>query len=103
MALKSMKTISPEDYDMEVIQKNTKDFVQQLETNILLDGVLLSDIALTSASPTLINHKLGRDYQGYIITKLNANSVVYETTSTYPSKHLTLSCSADCTISIYIF
>ena len=103
MSLKAMKTIQPKDYDMDVIQRNTKEFVQQLENNIILSGVLLKDITLTSASSTIIDHKLGREYQGYIITKLNANSVVYETTSTYPSKHLTLNCSANCTVSIYIF
>ena len=103
MSLKALKTIKASSYELDVVQRHTKEFTSQLENNILLDGVLLSDIVLTSGSATVIEHTLNREYQGYIITKLNANSVVYESTSTYPTKHLTLNCSANCTVSIYIY
>ena len=103
MSLKAMKTIQPSSYDMDVIQRNTKEFVQQLENNIILDGVLLKDISLSSASATIIEHKLNREYQGWMITKIDANTNVWESSSTLPKSHLTLNCSTNCIVSIYIF
>lgn len=103
MALKSMRVINPKDYDMDVIQRNTKEFVQQLENNIILDGVLLKDVDLASANATVINHKLNREYQGWMIVKINANANVWQSASTLPKSHLTLNCSADCTVDLYIY
>ena len=103
MALKAMKTIQPDSYDSDVIQRNTKEFVKQLEDNIILDGILLNDIVITTAD-TVIEHKLNRKFQGWMIVRKNANADVWESaTQTLESKFITLKSDTTVTVSIYIY
>ncbi len=60
MSLKALKTIQPKEYELDVVQRNTKEFVGQLEKNEVLDGILLESIDLVSSGTNTINHKLGK-------------------------------------------
>jgi hypothetical protein len=68
------------------------------------DGVLQTDLSIATTD-TLIDHKLGRQYEGFIITRLKSNSVIYESSSTndIPDRTIILKASATATADIYFF
>jgi hypothetical protein len=104
MSLKTLKTIQPKEYELDAVQGNIKEFTKQLETNPVLDGIILKDVSLVSSGSNTINHKLGRKINGWIITKIQANANVWQnTTQPLPTKNLILETSADATVDIYVF
>lgn len=104
MSLKALKTIQSKSYDLDVVQRNVKEFSTQLENNPILDGITIENISLSSSGANTINHKLGRKIKGWIITKIQANANVWESsTQPLPSSTLVLETSANCTISLYVF
>jgi len=76
--------------------------VNKLSDKPLLNGSLLAGISL-STSEKSIDHKLGKKYQGFIITKLNANAVVWASSTTDSDKFLKLTASASCTVDLWVF
>lgn len=72
--------------------------------NPLLNGSFLNDVVLTSGA-NVLNHKLGRNLVGWIITRRNGVATVYDTqaTNSLPNKTLLLTASAGLTCSIYVF
>lgn len=68
----------------------------------LLDGILIEDVALTT-SATNVNHKLNRVPIGWIVVNNNANAVVYSSAASLPKQYLTLTASASCTVSLWVF
>lgn len=103
MSLKALKTIQPKEYELDQIQRNISEFVNQLTVNPLLGGQLLSNITITTGNNN-INHGLGRDITGWIITDINTNVNIYKAaTQPSPSKILTLTSTGNSTISLYVF
>lgn len=70
--------------------------------NILLTGTNNAGIPISSSTPTIINHLLGRMQQGWIITDLSSNAVVWRT-SPFNDKTLTLQSSSDTTIKLMVY
>ncbi len=71
--------------------------------NALVKGVLQKSIDLKTGN-NVINHKLGRALQGWIITGMhNSFSQIYDTVSNTPNLTLNLNSSASTTIDIYCF
>jgi hypothetical protein len=79
-----------------------RDAIRALQDLLLLDGRLLEDIDLTTATAQ-ISHGLGRPARGYIVTKRDANAVIYDETSTRPEAELALRASATVTVSLWVF
>jgi hypothetical protein len=78
------------------------DFIEKCS---LIDGKLVSDAELTTGQDNEVGHGLGRIPQGYIVVDRNANSVV-STSSTLnrnPKNSLILNCSANVTVSLWVF
>ena len=88
--------------DVERVQNNIESFANQLTNIPILNGVLLEDVAL-SGSETLVNHKLGRAYRGWIIVDKNANQGVWVTNTTYPERFLGLTAGGTVTVSLWVF
>lgn len=88
-----------------VVQDNVERAINPLLRNPIIDGVLVRGIALLAANETAVSHMLGRDLIGFVITRRNANAVVYEATTanTQRDKVVLLKTSADCTADIYFF
>ena len=86
------------------IQEHIIQAVKPLLTDPFLDGVLISDLEL-AVGDNIIDHGLGRKYQGYLITKQNAVSSFYLSSTTNNSQHLTiiLVASAAVTIDLRVF
>ena len=73
--------------------------------SLIVEGVLIEDIALTSGVDNFISHELGRKPQGYFLVNKNANADVWtsSTTNSFPAQHLILRASATVTISFWVF
>jgi hypothetical protein len=91
--------------DLSFAEDNTQAIADFVENCPLIEGVLLSDVALKASQDNLVGHSLGRAYSGYIVVDNNANSVIY--TSTTPnnkrSSQLILKASAAATVSLWVF
>ena len=87
--------------DVELLQQNVKKFVKVLEDNPLLDGVLIEDVDLNAAANTEINHRMGRQPRGWILTDQSAAATVYRVAWT--TQTLTLLASAASTVDIWVF
>ena len=72
--------------------------------NQILQGQLLQSVSLATGLNT-INHKLGRDLVGWFITRLRANSIVWDSQDTNQSSNLTLilNASAPVVIDLWVF
>lgn len=73
--------------------------------NPLVNGFVLNDITLLSSGPNVINHKLGRKLQGWIIVGVNAQVFIYDAQATNqtPALTLVLFTSSDCKVNLYVF
>ncbi len=73
-----------------------------LSAQAILNGALIEDIAL-GTTEVKVAHKLGRAYTGWFPVNLNANAVIYVSSTTLPNQFLNLKASASCTASIWVF
>jgi hypothetical protein len=68
----------------------------------ILNGNMVTSIAMTASKPLAINHLLGRTPQGWFLMDNAANAVVWRT-QPFNSNTITLESSANTTISIWVF
>lgn len=66
----------------------------------ILNGTELKNIALSGQ--TVINHKLGRKMQGYIITDLDTSAIVYRSAS-FNDTTLVLTTSTPCLVTLWVY
>lgn len=105
MPIRSYKKVYSPDSSLMSTQDSIEEFSKQLTNIPLLDGVLLEGEDLLSAGDTTVYHGLQRAYRGYLIVKKDANAVVYESDTDNESKKekIILKCSANVTVSIWVF
>ena len=98
------KVGSEAEYDLAVIQDNVSRVFDVLTDQPILDGNMLSDIALTTATSE-VAHKLDRDYVGWMVVDNVGNAVVYrdDTTTTDKTKFISMTASATTTIKLWVF
>ncbi len=99
--MKQLRKISTDDPVVRQIQDNVQQVISPIVDKAILDGVYLKDVELTTGSIDIVGHKLGRQPLGYIVVKRNANSTIWD--SATDKRTLSLNCSANVTISIWIF
>ncbi len=105
MAITPFKKIRTQSPAIEYFQSSTNAVFADIVNREILDGILLRDIPLLTGQTNLVNHKLQRKAVGYIVVRNNANSVVYDSqdTNDHPNLSLALLCSADTTVSLWVF
>lgn len=87
----------------DALNMHLKKLFEALSLNPILQGNLVRDIPLANGANT-VEHLLGRKYIGYIVTRITANTVVWETTTnTQKDLFIILNTSALCTADIYFF
>jgi hypothetical protein len=86
------------------LQSHLKQTLAPLLDLPIQDGVLIQDISIETTD-TLVQHKLGRNYEGWIVTRLKDNAVIYESTTSNANTdiHIILKGSAACTADLYFF
>ena len=90
------------DWDLAQTQWATE--INPVLQNPITAGVLLKNITLATGTNT-INHKLGRNLQGWFIVRQRAAGTVYDTqdTNKFPALTLTLQSSANISVDLYVF
>lgn len=69
--------------------------------NALVNGSLITGIVVVSG-PNVIDHKLGRQMQGWILTDTVSGATLYRS-APFNSSTLTLTASAADTVSLWVF
>jgi predicted Zn-dependent protease with MMP-like domain len=102
--IKSLKTIELPD-EVAKFQYNVVEAFTNIASVEILNGVLLKQVELVTGQDNNVNHKLGREPQGYIIVRKRANSNIWDSQDTNKFKDLTLvlNCSANVTVDLWIF
>jgi hypothetical protein len=90
------------DFKLDQMQKNIINPINDLFKIPFLDGVLLQDVTIKSGANT-INHKLNRNYLGFIVTKQNADTNFWITDDSDKNLFLKLNASSDCLIDVWVF
>jgi len=89
---------------MQVQQSTVDAFNGLITQNQILYGNFIKNIQLDGVTPVNVAHKLKRKFQGWIVTGINANENVWQTTTqALPEKFLQLQSSDVVTISIWVF
>lgn len=83
-------------------QSNVEAAFGGLAKSIILDGVYIENIPI-STTETIVEHKLGRVYRGYIICKNNTFCEIKQLDKNDVSKFITLQATANTTVSLWIF
>lgn len=70
--------------------------------NLLIQGLPLWSVSLTSGIPRTLNHSLGRNQLGFFIIDQNAAASIFRT-QPFNAETITLQSNADVTISLWNF
>jgi hypothetical protein len=100
--MKNFSQIHTSSNDLNRVQDNISIFTTPISQILLLDGVLIKDVDLTT-SETKVNHTLNRLPNGWLIVKKDAAQDVYESGSTVPERFLSLTASGNVTVSLWVF
>lgn len=103
--MKPFVTVHTTMRETQELNNNLVRTFNSISKNPLLNSpVLIQGIALTTAD-SIISHKLGRQYVGYIITNINANQNVYtsSTVNVAPEVQIILKASGAVTVDILFF
>lgn len=82
-------------------QTRWKSLLDPVLTNPMNSMNILPNIKLTTGT-NVINHRLGKTQQGWLLTDINAAAQIYRSAA-FNDKTLTLTSDADCTVSIAVF
>lgn len=87
-----------------MVQTRWASILDPLTTNPLLQGIVLKQVQLTTGA-NVINHRLGRKLQGWLIVRLRAPASINDTQdgNTMPQLTLLLNSSADAVVDIYVY
>lgn len=101
--IKALKKVGIADQNVAKFQENVVEVLQPVLLCPLLDGVLLKSVTVAT-TPTLVEHKLGREFRGFVITNKNANANVWQT-GTNPSsrRFISLQSSTAIQVDLWVF
>lgn len=104
MDLSDLKVFHVEGENAERNWRSVELLWKQLQDTPIINGRHITGITV-SGVVTNVEHKLGRNYKGFITTDVSASRNIYrDSTSTLPKdKFLPLLASAAATISIWVF
>lgn len=83
------------------MQDNIVNALQPLLTSEINYGIIIKDITLDGVNPTVVDHKLGRQPQGWFIVDITSPSAIFR--EGWDTRTIKLNASAATQISIYLF
>lgn len=104
---------------LDEVQKNVNTYTKQVDVyvtendnnistlnntinnNFAFKGVTKTGVTLTAGVPVAIAHGLGRTPTGWFLVDQPTNSVVWRTA--WDATNLTLDCTVNCTVALYIY
>lgn len=104
-ALTIFSKIGFTDDQLARLESNIENTFAPIITKEILNGRLIKNIALTAGLTNKVEHGLQREVLGYIIVKKGANAVIWdgEASNTMKSSFLNILCSANVTVSFWVF
>jgi hypothetical protein len=103
MTLPRFAKVQVDDETLNRVQDRIKVVTDALVANQLLEGRLVT-VTLTAGAFTQVTHGLGRQPQGYIVVRLNANAVIWDQPNgTDANAFLYLQPSATVTATLWVF
>jgi hypothetical protein len=96
--------VQTSDRNNNQLQSNILKTLTVLSGNALMNGIFLNSVSISSGANT-INHKLGRNLIGWIVTGINAAVTLYDTQASNKTPGLTLNLTASgtATVNLYVF
>jgi len=103
--LKAFPKIQSDDDVQNRIQDNIAQTIAPIIAQPILGGNLLTGIVLVSGQDNIVNHKLGRKLQGWVVTRIVTDATVWDSQSLNPNylQTLILNCSANTTLDLWVF
>ena len=98
--LKAFKEASPSDPQTSRLQENIKQFVNNLNQSIFINGILIESVVIGTGD-TKIEHKLGRVPKGFFVTDLAVNTNIWRTG--FDKRFITLRAGTSATVSLWVF
>lgn len=100
-----LRRLPGQDQVLTQLQSNIDTAFSQIQQIPPLRGALLTGVLLTSGQDNIINHGLGRAYQGFVVARLSADSRVWEssTTNVQPTTQIIIRSSANCTVNLWVY
>lgn len=97
----SLPLIKGGDQTMQLVQTKWKSEIDPVLNNPLTNPVILKDVSLINGV-TVVNHRLGRTMQGWIVSDLNAAAQIYRS-QPFNNLTITLTSSAACVVNLVVF
>lgn len=91
----------PQQLDLPKMQTTWAQQLNPVIANALVQGQQLNNIQLINGV-TVVNHKLGRKMQGWIVVDMDAASIIYRS-QPFNALTLTLTSNAAVSISLWVF
>lgn len=92
------------DSEARRFQESVRLSFEKLSGVPFLDGTLIEDVTITTGTPKVVNHGLGREPVGFLVLDRDANAIVWQSTTTVNyANRMTLNSSANVTISLWVF
>jgi hypothetical protein len=103
--ISQLMKIKTSDKDLMSFQDSVDQLFQEFAKNPFLKGNLVRNISLVSASVNNISHGLKDPVTGYIVTRNQAGTIIWDTQSANPTPKLTyyLNTSANTTVDVWFF
>lgn len=94
----------PQKLTWEMAQNRWASMINPILASPIANGLLLDNVELINGI-TVVNHRLGRVLQGWIIVGINGAATVYDNQATNQMADLTLSLTsdADVIVSLWVF
>ena len=104
MSRPSFTEIQAQEDSVNRLQKNIKTAINPVLALPFSAGVHKKDVAITT-SDTLVNHGLDRQMVGYFVTKQNADTNIFvsTTTNTLPKHQVILKAGSSVTADLFFF
>lgn len=104
MAATKLPIMQTDDQDMHLMQTRWASIINPVIGAPILQGQLLRSVNLITGD-NVINHGLGRNLQGWVVTRLRAPSSLYDTqdSNSMPQLTLNLNSSAPCVADLWVF
>ncbi len=99
----SLPLYKSDNQSFSLLQTAWASLLNPLLSNPVLQGVLQKNLKLV-VGDNVINHKLGRNIQGYIVTGMHDTwSQIFDTVTTTPALTINLNSSVATSIDLYCF
>jgi hypothetical protein len=96
----SLRRIITDDKNLQLIQDNVSQAFRESDAQPMSQGVLISNVALTSGQDNPVSHGLRSTPTRWVILDVNAQATIWRTA--WDEANLTLHTSANCTVSVWV-